>query len=429
MDSARLSALGLSDIYSLYADCGLPGSEINYKPTRQRMIEDILSWQRKRRSVESPLTVATPSRLACRRINFGTKASCRECGWGIPGGLCSCGFLKMDPLRPVVEVLALVQLQPDSRLKPVYGGAKVELHCRQGSAEENVELRMARLDDPTRHRWPQSLAIFLHGKEAARIDAPTEGRRRAEAPLDLSPHLQSVDVHRLRIEACGGDRVISDFVVCIVRTGASRTVHDLVNEARMSTPFSMQETAQLWMSLRRGEHPPEEDGVECSSPWEQPLLCPLTREHLGLPARGRACRHVQCFDLEAYLRTSVATTFHRRWHCPICDSWLPPCDLAVCSLTSELLQKADKGTLAMPLEAVFAGTMTSLGGGPVMQPVEACRRRWRRHVLTVGTPAPCKALVSSNNGVQCIRPESSHQIGAWSRRLLGSKGGVIADLD
>jgi len=43
------------------------------------------------------------------------------------------------------------------------------------------------------------------------------------------------------------------------------------------------------------------------------LKCPITKSRIRLPARGHECKHVQCFDLEAYL---MINSERGSWRCP-----------------------------------------------------------------------------------------------------------------
>ena len=45
------------------------------------------------------------------------------------------------------------------------------------------------------------------------------------------------------------------------------------------------------------------------------LRCPLTFKRISLPARGHDCRHIQCWDLEAYLKLNCEKGL---WKCPVC---------------------------------------------------------------------------------------------------------------
>ena len=50
------------------------------------------------------------------------------------------------------------------------------------------------------------------------------------------------------------------------------------------------------------------------------LKCPLTFRRMALPARGADCRHLQCFDLEAFLR------LEGQQRCPVCNKPLAVLD-------------------------------------------------------------------------------------------------------
>lgn len=46
------------------------------------------------------------------------------------------------------------------------------------------------------------------------------------------------------------------------------------------------------------------------------LKCPITLKRITLPARGHDCKHIQCFDLEAYLQINCE---RGNWRCPVCN--------------------------------------------------------------------------------------------------------------
>ena len=45
------------------------------------------------------------------------------------------------------------------------------------------------------------------------------------------------------------------------------------------------------------------------------LKCPITSQRITLPAQGHDCKHIQCFDLESYLKINCE---HNQWRCPVC---------------------------------------------------------------------------------------------------------------
>uniref|UniRef100_A0A182MRW5 SP-RING-type domain-containing protein n=1 Tax=Anopheles culicifacies TaxID=139723 RepID=A0A182MRW5_9DIPT len=46
------------------------------------------------------------------------------------------------------------------------------------------------------------------------------------------------------------------------------------------------------------------------------LKCTVTSKRITLPARGHDCKHIQCFDLEAYLALNCE---RGNWRCPVCN--------------------------------------------------------------------------------------------------------------
>jgi hypothetical protein len=46
------------------------------------------------------------------------------------------------------------------------------------------------------------------------------------------------------------------------------------------------------------------------------LQCPITYTLIRVPARGDLCTHLQCFDIDSYIK---ANHQHRRWKCPQCN--------------------------------------------------------------------------------------------------------------
>ena len=57
-----------------------------------------------------------------------------------------------------------------------------------------------------------------------------------------------------------------------------------------------------------------EEGVEQTA-IRVDLKCPITRQRIRLPVRGSDCKHIQCFDLESFLRMNCDRP---SWCCPVC---------------------------------------------------------------------------------------------------------------
>mmetsp|Transcript_49234 Transcript_49234/g.107089 ORF Transcript_49234/g.107089 Transcript_49234/m.107089 type:complete len:479 (-) Transcript_49234:82-1518(-) len=478
MDEASLRALHVDDLASLRADCGL--AKTVHGASHQELVAELLEWQKcpdavtaRTQTRAAPVEKAKVIRKLFSRRRYGFPATparappqapaapCERCGQLDRGGLCACSFLVMDPLRPGIKALALVGLAADTLACPGLGSLEVELDVPTLLLGEGIELRMVRRSEPKQHIWPRNFHVWAAGREILRIDAPREGHKRVDAPEEVTQHLPPGPV-LLRVAADGGEINVADFVLCVVQVGPLREVPELVSEALARVPASSEATARLWMTLceaeAEAEGPGNSEGVECASPWLQPLSCPLTRDRLSIPSRGLHCRHLRCFDLRAFLETSVRTKFHRRWRCPVCDCPLPPSELIVCGLTKQLLEEfleADEAQLGPALRAALGASNdaelstlrtqvpeTSRGTKrPALEIGEArprgasCdRRRWRRATLCVQEPETKAAkaddaLMKRGDGRATFAAPTGHPAG-WGRRLQASTGcGAVAALD
>eukprot|EP00927_Polykrikos_kofoidii_P011533 TRINITY_DN14910_c0_g1_i1.p1 TRINITY_DN14910_c0_g1~~TRINITY_DN14910_c0_g1_i1.p1 ORF type:complete len:536 (-),score=105.44 TRINITY_DN14910_c0_g1_i1:96-1703(-) len=61
------------------------------------------------------------------------------------------------------------------------------------------------------------------------------------------------------------------------------------------------------------------------------LTCPITLTRIKTPVRGHRCRHLQCYDLRAYVISNLRMgAFNKRWRCPVCNLHTrPPGDLFI----------------------------------------------------------------------------------------------------
>lgn len=68
------------------------------------------------------------------------------------------------------------------------------------------------------------------------------------------------------------------------------------------------------------------------------LLCPMSKQTLETPVRGRHCRHMQCFDLRNFLCTNEIVS-GGRWRCGVCEDFLSVRDLIHCGLFQAMLDE------------------------------------------------------------------------------------------
>lgn len=84
----------------------------------------------------------------------------------------------------------------------------------------------------------------------------------------------------------------------------------------------------------------EDDELQCVERKQKfKLTCPITLTRIGIPARGRDCRHLQCFDLDSFVQvTKGSKAFNNRWKCPECPLILRTDVLVVDPFVTEILR-------------------------------------------------------------------------------------------
>lgn len=106
-----------------------------------------------------------------------------------------------------------------------------------------------------------------------------------------------------------------------------------------------------------------DDGVEETS-FKVALRCPLGFVRIEQPAKGRLCKHAQCFDLETYLQFGQKQL---EWFCPICSKPLPVPDLRKSKLFSDILAFAggcdDDDLVEIDLETMGMKLCSTLSTG------------------------------------------------------------------
>merc|ERR1719359_841656 len=69
------------------------------------------------------------------------------------------------------------------------------------------------------------------------------------------------------------------------------------------------------------------------------LMCPVSYMRIERPARSFRCKHLQAFDLRAFLEAGMNAPPKRFWCCPICDQPCPPHWLLIDDIGEQVLAK------------------------------------------------------------------------------------------
>ncbi|KAJ2907256.1 hypothetical protein MKZ38_006550 [Zalerion maritima] len=183
--------------------------------------------------------------------------------------------------------------------------------------------------------FPQNSELKVNGGD---VKANMRGLKRkpgSTRPVDLTDHLRLNPAHynnrvtftyaltmQERTQLLSGQKF--HLVLCVCRV---TSVAELVQCLEISRKIPRHVTVD---DLRKKAADP--DIVATSQ--KLSLKCPLSYMRLGLPCRGQACKHIQCFDATSYLQLQEQGP---QWRCPICNREASYDDLAVDMYVKEIL--------------------------------------------------------------------------------------------
>ncbi|MGE0525436.1 MAG: hypothetical protein AB7P49_00125 [Bdellovibrionales bacterium] len=161
-----------------------------------------------------------------------------------------------------------------------------------------------------------SIAISA-GKQRLNISFPSKRARAPETPCPYSQPV-TIAVDKTAIKSYDPSWAVSidsveERVVFVLRIVRAVAIETLVNNVVVRTKFETRV-------------PATETTVFCTLQ-KYSTRCPLGFCRIEYPARGRRCAHDSFFDLKTYLLYGTAKDI---FVCPLCERWLPPCELEMC---------------------------------------------------------------------------------------------------
>lgn len=250
----------------------------------------------------------------------------------------ACSLSCMDPFNPV-EPDGILRFQPvkSSKIKFQLDAPDLKQWRQQG---QYIEMRMCDVtskgeNGQVKQVWPHEMRFVNNGNLVFEVIAPEAGHKRRDLPQRIC---QSLRPGANLVEITIKDDNVQSFAFAIVRT-RPRTPQQLSQEVTtIATDAGQKRAKSLMGSISRG------DGeVQCLGTDRTRLLCPITMVRPDMPARGKPCRHLQCFDLMAFLESNQQMkAINNRWSCPVCSLILKPTDLCVDLYIEDVLAKTGK---------------------------------------------------------------------------------------
>ncbi|KAK3738044.1 hypothetical protein QZH41_012919 [Actinostola sp. cb2023] len=165
-------------------------------------------------------------------------------------------------------------------------------------------------DKQTNTNWPVSVAVSVN---ATPLRIERGENKTAHKPL----HLKSVckpgrNTIQITVTACCCSHL---FVLQLVhRPSVSSVLQSLLRKRLLPAEHCIAKVKKNF-ALCSTTSGSSDDGVEQTA-IKVSLKCPITFRRITLPARGNECKHIQCFDLESYLRLNCE---RGSWKCPVCN--------------------------------------------------------------------------------------------------------------
>lgn len=170
--------------------------------------------------------------------------------------------------------------------------------------------------EPLAHSWPTNAKLHINNKPAALLQKHVQNgkvktKSMMERPASIETLVgQGVNTFRMSGEP-NEDQGDWPFGICITIV-RPRKLTELMDKMRKKN------TLTLEMTLAKIKALYHEDSDIVTEKLSVSLRDPFTMTRIKIPARGRLCNHLGCFDLETFLKFQRDAK-HAQWKCALCD--------------------------------------------------------------------------------------------------------------
>lgn len=235
-----------------------------------------------------------------------------------------CRLMHMDPWYPTVKILA----RPKKVMTLSSGICEMEFTLAKSPKDEDyqVQLRCVSLDNCAFYpMFPDTCKATVNGKPAIALDPPKYLHVRREENKTITAHCHQ-GTNKVIINY-QHPKQVAGWVFVVVQT--RRVTMETI--ARSVAELAMDQGRKRTLEILQGHAEAEEDEelkVVIPKKEEISLRCPLTLTRIDIAAHGKHCRHLQAFDLQAFLVVNTQNkNMQTRWQCPVCQGPARPEEL------------------------------------------------------------------------------------------------------
>jgi hypothetical protein len=231
-----------------------------------------------------------------------------------------CIILNNDPLNEVVNILyepSILKSNKNFTFKLSYE----DYTMMSKNPKIGVEIRTLKLNGKYFYQqtWPDKCSLRVNGKIVKEVEPLNQNsslKKRRDQKL-FNRFMSRVGTNTLNISFKNikdGKNTKVDYdphyVFCILLV-RKRSVDELSKKIRLEKSMTVEEGKQFIIDKFT-----EQKDVEISE-IKADLLCKITYTFVKNPARGEFCTHLDCFNLDFFLK-SMEQNLMRRWICPLC---------------------------------------------------------------------------------------------------------------
>ncbi|XP_058836666.1 zinc finger MIZ domain-containing protein 2 [Topomyia yanbarensis] len=169
--------------------------------------------------------------------------------------------------------------------------------------------------------WPASVQVSANSTP---LEIDRGDNKNTHRPLYLKQVCQpGRNTIQITVSTCCCSHL---FVLQLVhRPSVNHVLHTLLKRnllsaeqavAKIKRNFAIGHTTNPHQPLGGNGPGSDKDSLEPASSTKVSLKCTITSKRIALPARGHDCKHIQCFDVEAYLALNCE---RGNWRCPVCN--------------------------------------------------------------------------------------------------------------
>jgi len=246
-------------------------------------------------------------------------------------------------LRCNTQTLRVNWVLTPEQLGELHAATQLAVSAPHGAERSGLVVRCTshlastRLSGLKKHRWPVNSKVTVNTCDVPIVHTPPvwDGRCRKDRNLDealIIPHhvlcsgwnemlLQS-DEHEAHV-----------LVVQLLDCKSYADVRlQVVRDHTLPSERSREHLIESFKKMNGGG-----DADVVASAMRLTLQCPLTRSRMSTPVRTTNCRHIECFDLDAFLQCQRAARIPK-WKCPLCSAIAHPCRLRVCTWLTQIIE-------------------------------------------------------------------------------------------